>query len=263
MFLSDFGRGTFAVAVLGSGLVACSSDTPGAATDSTAGADPGSDQTTRETTEATAEESAERAAEAGALRWERADFGFVSAYVLARGNEVAIVDTGTDGGQIEVALGALSLGWDDVDHVIVTHAHGDHVGGLDVVLASASSAVGYVGSGDIDQVSAARDLTAVDDGDEIFGLNVIGTPGHTAGHISVFDPGSGLLVAGDAVLTEGGTLSGPSAQFSDDISLAEASVKAMADGVPGARAIETILAGHGSPITDGAADQLTALAQSL
>ena len=45
---------------------------------------------------------------------------------------VALVDTGFDwtDEQMDAALRDAGLGRDDVTHVIVTHAHGDHVGGL-------------------------------------------------------------------------------------------------------------------------------------
>ena len=38
----------------------------------------------------------------------------------------------------------------------------------------------------------------LEDGDEVFGLQIVATPGHTAGHVATFDPDSGVLVAGDA-----------------------------------------------------------------
>jgi glyoxylase-like metal-dependent hydrolase (beta-lactamase superfamily II) len=43
----------------------------------------------------------------------------------------------------------------------------------------------------------------VDDRDHIGSLVVLDTPGHTPGHISLLDPRSGTLIAGDAVLTQG------------------------------------------------------------
>ena len=58
------------------------------------------------------------------------NLGFVSAYILVRGGEAVIVDTGVAGSDddIETALGGIGLGWADVGHVILTHKHGDHAG---------------------------------------------------------------------------------------------------------------------------------------
>ncbi len=274
LFLSELGKGTLAVAVLGTGVAACSSGTGNDGASDSPGDDSGSSSSTSDATEPGASSTSQAAgterdddekASGGAagrdgLQWERVSFGFVSAYVLARGNEVAIVDTGTAGNadKITDALSALSFGWHDVDHVVVTHAHGDHVGGLDQVLTLAPAAVGYAGAGDVESLAAPRDLVSITDGDEVFGLHVIGTPGHTPGHISVLDPGSGLLVAGDAVVTNDGHLDGPVAEFTDDLDLAHESVKALAT-----ETVEAILVGHGDPITSGGAQQLRDLARSL
>ncbi len=265
LFLSELGKGTLAVAVLGTGVAACSSgtssdgasDSDGDGSGSSTGPATGS---TSPTEGADAEEASGEVAGGDELQWERVNFGFVSAYVLARGNEVAIIDTGTAGNadKITDALSALSFDWDDVDHVVVTHAHGDHVGGLDQVLTLAPAAVGYAGVGDVESLTAPRDLVSITDGDEVFGLHVIGTPGHTPGHISVLDPDTGLLVAGDAVVTNGGHLDGPVAEFTNDLDLAHESVKALAT-----ETVEAILVGPGDPLTSGGAQQLSDLARSL
>ncbi len=53
--------------------------------------------------------------------------------LLVRGNGVtALVDTGYDWsvGALDTALAQANLSREDVTHVVITHAHGDHVGGL-------------------------------------------------------------------------------------------------------------------------------------
>src|SRR5688500_13803113 len=63
---------------------------------------------------------------AGARSWERVNLGFVSAYILIRGGEAALVDTGEAGSEaaIESSLTSIGLGWSNVGHVIITHSHG-------------------------------------------------------------------------------------------------------------------------------------------
>ena len=65
--------------------------------------------------------------------WERVNLGFVSAYLLIRGGEAALVDTGEAGSEaaIESSLTSIGLGWSAVGHVIITHNHGDHSGSSD------------------------------------------------------------------------------------------------------------------------------------
>jgi glyoxylase-like metal-dependent hydrolase (beta-lactamase superfamily II) len=97
----------------------------------------------------------------------------------------------------------------------------------------------------------------VADGDVVFGLRIVATPGHTAGHIAVLDEAGGILVAGDALGTVGGTLAGSNPSFTADPAAARASVAKL-----GGLRYETLLVGHGEPILSGAATQVAALAAS-
>ncbi|BCB92099.1 MBL fold metallo-hydrolase [Phytohabitans suffuscus] len=188
--------------------------------------------------------------------WRRVELSFVSAYLLIRGGEAAVVDLGTPGSgpAIEAGLTAAGAGWDAVRHVILTHQHQDHAGGAAEVAPKVTAGSLYGGTADVAAISSPTPLTAVDDGDEIFGLQVIGTPGHTAGHIAVFDPSTGVLVAGDALRTTDG-LTGPDPQYTADMTQAAASVRKLA-----ALDVRVILPGHGAPLTDGAAEALAKLA---
>ena len=51
------------------------------------------------------------------------------------------------------------------------------------------------------------------DGQEVFGLQVVDTPGHTPGHIAVFDNDSRVLVAGDALTNTIDGLEGPMPEY--------------------------------------------------
>jgi glyoxylase-like metal-dependent hydrolase (beta-lactamase superfamily II) len=88
-------------------------------------------------------------------------------------------------------------------------------------------------------------------------MRIIETPGHTSGHISVFEPSTGVLVAGDALRTSNG-LEGSDPQYTESSIKANASVRKLA-----AMDIKAILPGHGEPLTAGASKALKALAASL
>jgi glyoxylase-like metal-dependent hydrolase (beta-lactamase superfamily II) len=189
--------------------------------------------------------------------WQRVNLSFVSAYLLIRSGETAVVDLGTDGSAaaIEAALKGAGTGWGSVKHILLTHQHPDHAGGLASVIPQVNAAF-YAGAADVAGITSAKPLKPVEDGDEVFGLQIIGTPGHTAGHISIFDPSTGTLVAGDALRTTNG-LEGSDPRYTADATRATASVRKLA-----ALDVKTILPGHGDPLTTGAADALRKLAGS-
>ena len=264
-FLVHAGRGTIAIAVLGvagcgpssiASAVPSSSSQPEPSTsgDASASTDPSAGATGDGGASSPPASSA-----AGGVTWQRANLGFVSAYVLVRAGEAAVVDTGVGGseGTIHEALGAAGVDWADVGHVILTHKHGDHAGSVGAVLEAATSATGYAGEADLGAITAPRPLTAVEDGEMVFGLRVVTTPGHTMGHIAVLDEAGGILVAGDALGTSTGTLAGSNPSFTEDATAAKASVVKL-----GKLTFETLLVGHGEPILEGASAQVAALAAS-
>lgn len=250
LFLAELGRDMIALAVVG--IAACAPvDRPSGAASSP------SPTTPAESSSRSA--SASGAERAGGITWERVHLGFVSAYILARAGEAALVDTGLPGseGDIAAALERIGLDWDAVGHVIVTHGHGDHAGSLAAVLTAAPDAMGYAGAEDIPGMTSPRPLVAVADGDVVFGLRIVATPGHTPGHIVVLDEVGGILVAGDALGTtwHGGTANGLNLALTPDMDTALASIAKL-----GTFEFETILVGHGDPIEQDASDFIPSFA---
>jgi len=250
------GRGGLAVAVLGA--AGCSDGRSGTSTPSTPATGPGTPATGTGTpaTGTGTPATGTGTPATGALAWERVDLGFVSAYVLVRGREAAVVDTGVGGSADEIGrvLDAAGPGWAGVRHVVLTHHHGDHAGSIGDVLTRAPDATGYIGEADRPRVTSPRPLRPVADGTQVFGLQVVATPGHTDGHVSVFDPDSGVLVTGDALTNDGG-LSGSNPQFTADSRAAAESVRKLA-----ALPVRTLLFGHGEPLGTDAAAALRRLA---
>lgn len=212
-----------------------------------------------EAAESAASEATETEAASGELQLQHVSLGFVSAYVLVRGNEAAIVDTGTagSGAAINEALADLGLGPTAVRHIVLTHNHGDHVGGLGELEAEMSNATVYAGTGDVGTIQTSLALSEVGDGDEVFGMGVVNTPGHTVGSISVFDTDTGLLVAGDAINGDGsGGITGANPDFTPDMDTANLSVAKMAALMPQVAAF-----GHGgAPVSEDVTAKLAAIA---
>jgi glyoxylase-like metal-dependent hydrolase (beta-lactamase superfamily II) len=262
-FLAQAGRGTFAVlselsimrntlaiAIGSSALVACAA--------------PGSPAQPKSTLPAAEQKAGDvpavpPAASKDGVSYNRVSLGFVNAYVLVRGKEIAVVDTGVQGSESAIADVIRSIGgsWADVRHVILTHHHPDHAGSMAAVMAAASKATAYIGEADLAQIGGGLTLSGLKDGADVFGLRVIGTPGHTAGHIAIYDAQNAVLIAGDA-LNNNGVLSGPNPQYSADMQEANRSVAKL-----GALAFETLYVGHGGPLTSGASAAVAELAKTL
>ncbi|MEZ4501601.1 MAG: MBL fold metallo-hydrolase [Dehalococcoidia bacterium] len=268
IFLADLGRrGVAALVVtspLGLVLAGCSddeADTTATATAATSGSEATATASAPATSEATGAATTPAAAGGSSeARWQRVQLGNVSAYVLAHGNEAAVVDTGVSGseGDIEAGLAALGLGWDAVGHIVVTHSHPDHMGSLAAVMDLAPLATPYGGAADIEAMTSPRPIEVVGDGDRVFDLEIIETPGHTPGHISVLDGANGLLVAGDALNGVDGAVGGPNARFTADMATANASVVKLAGFE-----FDTVVFGHGDPVEGGASTQVQELAATL
>jgi glyoxylase-like metal-dependent hydrolase (beta-lactamase superfamily II) len=256
LFLAQLGKGTLAMAVLG----ACADPSGNPATSPTSPSSTPPPTTGNTTTTPATSAASSTTAQPIEARFERVNLGFVSAYIVVRGSEAAVVDTGVSEseGEIEAALGEVGLGWEQVGHVILTHRHPDHIGSAPAALEAASGATGYAGEGDLASITSPRELTALADGDSVFGLDVIGTPGHTAGHICLLDLVAGVLVAGDALVGAEGGVVGPDPQFSSDHDEALRSVERLA-GFD----YEQILFGHGEPVTSGGSTLVTDLAAGL
>jgi glyoxylase-like metal-dependent hydrolase (beta-lactamase superfamily II) len=155
-----------------------------------------------------------------------------SAYLL-EGSEPTLVETGptTSVEAVTAGLGSLGLQTEDLAHIVVTHIHLDHAGGVGrlsqhfpratvwvhergaphladprKLVASAARVYGEEQMrslfGPVDPVPSER-LRSVSDGDRIVigtrSLEVMYTPGHASHHIALVDSTSGAVFTGDAL----------------------------------------------------------------
>ena len=156
---------------------------------------------------------------------------FVNAYLVVDANGLLLIDSGLNGsrGRILQALQVSGHSLAELKSIFITHADGDHYGGL-ADLQQDCQATTYA-----DPIEAQAIRTGVSsrplnpnglrkalfglvaplikskpgridadlaDGQEftwLGGLRVIATPGHTPGHKSLFSPSTGVLFAGDSI----------------------------------------------------------------
>jgi glyoxylase-like metal-dependent hydrolase (beta-lactamase superfamily II) len=88
------------------------------------------------------------------------------------------------------------------------------------------------------------------------GTSVISTPGHTPGHISLYLERSKVLIAGDALTSERGSLNGPNPSMTLEMRTALQSIRKLAD-----LEVDTIVCYHGGVVSEDANGQLRRVIQ--
>ena len=124
-------------------------------------------------------------------------------WMLHDGRDAMVVDPG-DSAPVLAALSSLRL---NLAAILVTHHHGDHVGGVDALRPVLH---GEVFGPALENIP--RPYCALNDGDRIsvmgMEFEVIDVPGHTAGHIAYFQAAASsdetaLLFCGDTLFSGG------------------------------------------------------------
>jgi len=161
-----------------------------------------------------------------------------------------LIDTGCPGQMKDllVAMDKHGVSFDKLKVVILTHQDIDHIGSLPELLHHYGENI-KVYAHELDKPYIEGELPLLKDVhianppkgkvDELLidnqelpycgGIRVIHTPGHTPGHISLYLKQSKILVAGDSMYSENGTLQGIHIPTTLDIELAQQTLKKYVD----------------------------------
>lgn len=179
---------------------------------------------------------------------------------------VVLIDVGFPGqtDTIESHLADAGYGWEDVSAVLVTHHDGDHAGGLSEVV-NRTDAVVYAHEECAPFVDGREDTIKSPEGERyppvpvdvelVDGvsfrtragpMDVVFTPGHTPGHVSLHFPEAGLVLAADAVVAQDRELVGPNEEFTLEMDEALDSLERLAE-----RKFDRVLCFHGGLVEAG------------
>jgi glyoxylase-like metal-dependent hydrolase (beta-lactamase superfamily II) len=162
--------------------------------------------------------------------WQLTKLGLVNCYLVRESEELTLIDTGI-GGSADSILAAATVIGSPIRRILLTHAHGDHVGSVDAlmveILAQQKVAAGLAASArsipllqkppdkstlpgePADKIKgslpgiAAKVTHTLAEGELYGSLRVIETPGHIPGHLSFLDERDGTLFVGDALVCVG------------------------------------------------------------
>lgn len=170
-------------------------------------------------------------------------------YVVGR-EKATVIDTGVGNylNPVWPQLSELGVEPSNVDKVVITHAHHDHVMGLFLILQRADPRV-YVHEEDAGYIASrlGDNLVKVREGDvietELWPLSVYWTPGHTSGSMSLYNPSHRILFSGDTVFQDGyyGRYDGEGGSYEATVE----SLRKLAE-----LDVEFLLSGHGSPVLE-------------
>ena len=171
--------------------------------------------------------------------------------------ELTLIDTGHRGSAPEIVECIRQLGRspEEISLIILTHNHIDHVGGLAELkqLTKARVAIHKTDIGERKNLPSAKseDIAIRLEGGEVLnplgGLEIIHTPGHTPGSISLFSPQNRLLIVGDAMRKRRDNLQLPFRTASFDLTQAKDSIRKMS-----LLNFDIICFGHGLPLAEDA-----------
>ena len=227
----------------------------------------------------------------GVFSMDQSKGGHVHAFLLDDGTELTLIDTlfDTNAKLIIDRIEAIGRGLGDLKHIVLTHAHRSHLGGL-ATLKRLSGATVYSHAWEADIVAGERIAQPVtpipmrpirtywrvyylqlgaalgrgkhppcpvdatlEDGDTVGPVKVLHAPGHTPGHLAFWWPEQRVLFAGDAIATYPEFSPGWPA-FNLNLTQHRVSLRRMAD-----LDAEVLAVGHGDPITAGAAQRVRSL----
>lgn len=214
--------------------------------------------------------------------------------IIRDAEKIWLVDCGYEGSlpMIKHELSQHGLGFADLHGIIISHDDIDHLGGLKEIKDEFPSIKVYASEIETPYVSGSLRSLRLQQAEDIFpclpeehkawaiafqeqlraikrvpvdrsigfdeaiseNIQIVNTPGHTPGHISIYLPKQRTLIANDAVVFENGELGVANPQFCLDLPEAENSIKKIA-----ALDIDVLICYHGGTVSNDVKAKLLGL----
>lgn len=170
-------------------------------------------------------------------------------YIAAR-RDAVLIDAGSDDGGVAIMDALDRFGIESVRKIVLTHAHQDHSGSATAVQGATGASL-HLHPRDLDALNrVAIDLESdclLSDGEIIdagpYRFEVIETPGHAPGHVSLYEASLKALFAGDLISGNGTIAVVPPRGSMRDYLASLRRVSALQ--------VDTIYPGHGPTIQNG------------
>ena len=186
--------------------------------------------------------------------------GMVKAFLIESDEKLVLIDTGYSPDHAKTILDkAQSLGRnpDDVELCIITHRHGDHIGGLKTLKEACNFKVAsHEEEAELIESASgvAIDLKLKDR--QILplagGLQAVSVPGHTGGNLALYLPGKKTILVGDTIFGDDkGNLSPPPERYCDDVEMATEEIKRLLD-----LDFNSVLLSHGKDVIKGGKEKV-------
>ncbi|PKG25317.1 MBL fold metallo-hydrolase [Niallia nealsonii] len=149
----------------------------------------------------------------------------VNCYLIEEENELTLIDAALPFSYKYILEAAKNIK-KPITKIVLTHAHGDHIGSLDALKENLPDAIVYISERDAKILQGDHSIlkeeephklkgglpknirtkpdVLLKDGDRIGSFTCVSMPGHTPGSMAFLDNRDNSLIAGDAFQTKGG-----------------------------------------------------------